>query len=473
MLRRDLILFVPVFITYITMFWIFLYSLYPVQGMQNVEQFNAASPFETLFSVLMLAVAGDTFDIEITDDYRGASFNTAPMLSLNFALFMCAYVIFIAITVILLLNLLIARMNSTYEIYREASEVEWRGMFARRVIRLENNFITKIIACFIKIQLVAGEPDGQTFKKDVEVNLTISKENDKTIRTDSTFFNIPTEVDLGGDHANHADEADCNHIEAPHSVASQRRRGSTRMAHVGVDSLKKGPETNESVEGEKTKTVLKSMSISRVPNAFFNLPAGEWQYDDSKLLSWADPSVDDLFGQPFQFGKAAGWTDGLGGKVGVKNTNYNDAEFFGSQPQSPLQRAMDKSANDDPLTAASMPDGPSTQMARMPHASQVSSEYQLRRQLNEQEALLEQLQAKVARHLDNDTRSLPASPQQVQMSSHGVPLRLAPIGMAPHSTATGVGALASIRARAEPQGLMIVPAAIPQPEPRANNQARS
>ena len=151
MLKQDIIKFLPVFITYILIFWASMYALYPSEGVQNVAQFNSNSPISTLNAMFMLALTGETLEVELYDEFNGPTWNVSPMVAFNFWMFYLLYLIFILITVILLLNLLIARMGSTYSRIEERSRTEWRALHARRVIRLENTLFTSLLLSLIHI----------------------------------------------------------------------------------------------------------------------------------------------------------------------------------------------------------------------------------------------------------------------------------------------------------------------------------
>ena len=58
MLYHDIAVFMPFFLSVVLAFWLTMYALYP-SSLQNVQEFNANSPIETLNAIFLLAVAGE------------------------------------------------------------------------------------------------------------------------------------------------------------------------------------------------------------------------------------------------------------------------------------------------------------------------------------------------------------------------------------------------------------------------------
>jgi len=83
-------------------------------------------------SLAKFAFMGDTFTIN-TDAFE----QLADAEKVNLSIFLILYIFYTVILLILLLNLLIAMMGSTYGEVMESSTLEWRWSYGRRIFRLE------------------------------------------------------------------------------------------------------------------------------------------------------------------------------------------------------------------------------------------------------------------------------------------------------------------------------------------------
>jgi len=138
MLANDvakwLILFAIIFVNY---GYFLAYTCYPsfnTLGFDPVPDFH--SPLSAMWGLLQLAMLGEGFDVNLGDlptELTGAS----GWKYLAFSCFIIGLVLFIIMTLVLLLNLLIAMMGDTYRSSQEQSTLEWRVDYARRVLRLE------------------------------------------------------------------------------------------------------------------------------------------------------------------------------------------------------------------------------------------------------------------------------------------------------------------------------------------------
>ena len=131
--------FLPLFISFILMFWVGMYAVYPSSRFQGASVFNSNQGTPSAVSMITLAFTGDSLDLDYFDDFGVPTVNQGSgMIALNACVFYILYLLFVTINVILQLNLLIARMNSTYARIEDNSIVAWRTNFARMALRLEN-----------------------------------------------------------------------------------------------------------------------------------------------------------------------------------------------------------------------------------------------------------------------------------------------------------------------------------------------
>jgi hypothetical protein len=117
-------------------FYFSLYVIYPTAiGFERVGAVEAfSSPSEGFTDLLQLCFLGREFEIDITR-YYDAELSGAQKFDL--ALFFILYYMLILITIVLLLNLLIAMLSFTFEEVRSDATLQCRLAFARNVLRLE------------------------------------------------------------------------------------------------------------------------------------------------------------------------------------------------------------------------------------------------------------------------------------------------------------------------------------------------
>ena len=130
MLIEDIRNFMFLFLMFLAMFYFAMFILYPAPN-PMAPQFNDA---KTAFSALIdLAFLGEGIELDMFDEETGLDF----WQSVDFKMFVLMYYFYILMAMILLLNLLIALMGSTFTKVTEESTLRYRQDFARRVLRLE------------------------------------------------------------------------------------------------------------------------------------------------------------------------------------------------------------------------------------------------------------------------------------------------------------------------------------------------
>ena len=353
MLKQDIIKFLPVFVTYVLIFWASMYALYPSEGVQNVKQFNSNSPITTLSSMFMLALTGETFEIELYDDFNQPTWNVSPMIAFNFWTFYLLYLTFIFITVILLLNLLIARMNSTYTKIEDRSRTEWRAMHARRVIRLENTPFTSLLTSCCGRRVNAGDPQPMrdastcyTYQKKV----AIEKLPDGR-RVDPNFFNIP-------------DPRGLDEEEMQAEALAADSKGGTPMP-TWSKVLNNALLASSKLE---SSTASKLKDTSRMPpNLFATLSPGDW-VDGESTNVWEDKPLDEYF--PANFATAHGWAKANGSHADATYDTSSMPSLLATlrdprpAPQSPYVRSDERPLEppiaqlEEPVEAKAMPSSP-------------------------------------------------------------------------------------------------------------------
>jgi hypothetical protein len=135
MLRQDILTFMILFAFFIANFYCLLYITYPREGEESLpfaQQFN--DPWVALQAVISLAFLGDSMSLILQPEDLAA---LTSWQRLNIVVFIVVYVFYILMSIILLLNLLIAMLGNTFTAVYDQSTLEWRLMFARYVLRLE------------------------------------------------------------------------------------------------------------------------------------------------------------------------------------------------------------------------------------------------------------------------------------------------------------------------------------------------
>ena len=134
MMQRDLLVFLLLFGFFMFDFYIALFFLYPRAGtlsMPQVRDFNTW--YSALQALFLLAFTGSPSNIDIEVDFTTLS----NMQAFDFALWLFVYLMFTILSLILLLNLLIAMLSFTFESVRDESTLQCRTSFAQGIIRLE------------------------------------------------------------------------------------------------------------------------------------------------------------------------------------------------------------------------------------------------------------------------------------------------------------------------------------------------
>ena len=133
---NDLFTFLWLFCAFIVSFYCALYILYPQAN--GFERIGVVDSFNTwygaLVSVAQLGFLGAEFDVDM-DVLSTTALSTWQRIDL--VTFAALYIIFILMSIILLLNLLIAMLSYTFESVREDSTLQCRLSFARHVLWLE------------------------------------------------------------------------------------------------------------------------------------------------------------------------------------------------------------------------------------------------------------------------------------------------------------------------------------------------
>ena len=134
MLKRDLMVFMVLFGLFMMTFYITLYTMYPRAGdvyIPHVMKFNAW--YTAIQSLLELAFTGSPANVNLDVDYDDLSYSQTAGLVVFFAI----YVFYGVLSVILLINLLIAMLSFTFETVLKDSTLSSRTAFAQCIMRLE------------------------------------------------------------------------------------------------------------------------------------------------------------------------------------------------------------------------------------------------------------------------------------------------------------------------------------------------
>ena len=135
MLRNDIVIFMVLFMLFIGNFYCLLYVVYPRAGdslLPEAAQFNGWA--DALQAMATLAFLGEPIDLELSKEQLSL---LSGWQQVDMAVFLLFYVVYILMSIILLLNLLIALLGNTFMTTYNAASLEWRLMFARYLLRLE------------------------------------------------------------------------------------------------------------------------------------------------------------------------------------------------------------------------------------------------------------------------------------------------------------------------------------------------
>jgi len=137
----DVAKFLIVFLTFIISFFFAMYIVYPrANGFLDVpfvDEFNTW--YEAVWSLFQLGFLGAEiyFDLEaVSRVIDSPAISTRQMI--NLVIFSIFYLFFVLMTIILLLNLLIAMLSNTFMTVCKEATLECRLSFARLVLRLES-----------------------------------------------------------------------------------------------------------------------------------------------------------------------------------------------------------------------------------------------------------------------------------------------------------------------------------------------
>ena len=157
MLKRDLILFIVIFGVFMAQFYFSLYILYPRAGAVFLPQVLAFNNwYDALKGLIELAFTGSPSPVDLERDF--AMLSTMQQVDLCF--WFILYIYFVIISIILLLNLLIAMLSFTFESVREESTLQCRTAFAQCLIRLE------LLATSLGMDVRVGDKKGEKYTYD-------------------------------------------------------------------------------------------------------------------------------------------------------------------------------------------------------------------------------------------------------------------------------------------------------------------
>ena len=153
MLRRDLATFMIVFLWFGLMFYCLLYTIYPRSGYSALPQVNEFNThFDAIFALIDLSFLGERVTLNMLPEsfeYMGA------VQLVDLWLWLVFYYIFMIISIILMINLLIAMMSHTFDGIRQESLLQSRLGFALLVMKLE------LIAESFGMRTRVGEPTSR------------------------------------------------------------------------------------------------------------------------------------------------------------------------------------------------------------------------------------------------------------------------------------------------------------------------
>ena len=137
-----------VFALYILMFWVSFWVVIPFESASPSADFwldhaydgtTTALMLRSFWSLVLLSFAGEPLSVDWLGpfNFRGEWGAQTVAVNITSSWQILLYFLFLVISLVLLLNLLIAMMGDTYSDVRDESEVVCRWLFARRVLRME------------------------------------------------------------------------------------------------------------------------------------------------------------------------------------------------------------------------------------------------------------------------------------------------------------------------------------------------
>lgn len=135
MLREDIFIFLVLFVLFITNFYLILYTVYPRAGDSSLPEFTQFNEWnKALEAMWVLAFMGEPAETDFQPEQLSA---LSFWQKVDMCVFVGTYFFYVLMSIILLLNLLIAMMGHTFDGVVQKATLEWRLMFARYVLRLE------------------------------------------------------------------------------------------------------------------------------------------------------------------------------------------------------------------------------------------------------------------------------------------------------------------------------------------------
>ena len=133
-----------------------LYLTSPPHTMDKVEENGVWNLFAMVEDVFLLGLVGTELPISLADeltdgvskywndqDMKNESF---PWPMINLSMFTLFYIYYILMSIVLLLNLLIAQMGDVYASADAVSSIDYRVRFARRILLYED--LSQLPPCY-------------------------------------------------------------------------------------------------------------------------------------------------------------------------------------------------------------------------------------------------------------------------------------------------------------------------------------
>ena len=152
-LRGELVLFMTLFMIFISTFIVTMLTVYPDHRAQGSlpQAPSFIHPFSATHAIMMAGFTGEPLELNMHPDFLNP---LGLWQKVGMVVFFTVYVLYIFLSLILLLNLLIALLGSTFKKTQDQATLQGRMSFARIVLRLE------LAAEMFNIDTHAGEADG-------------------------------------------------------------------------------------------------------------------------------------------------------------------------------------------------------------------------------------------------------------------------------------------------------------------------
>jgi hypothetical protein len=151
-LRGELLVFMNIFLVFIGAFVFTMLVIFPEDPSEGAGKLPQTPQFTHWFpathAILMSGFTGEPLELELDPMLFGP---LGVWQKLNLGAFLSIYVIYIFLSLILLLNLLIALLGSTFSKTREGATLQGRLAFAKVILRLE------LVADFFGVETHVGE----------------------------------------------------------------------------------------------------------------------------------------------------------------------------------------------------------------------------------------------------------------------------------------------------------------------------